>query len=435
MLVGFLGESKLDFNAEDFLESYQGSHRITLSEMQKDAIHKVITNKVLVLTGLPGTGKTSVVRAIVALFNQLGLNYSLMAPTGIAAKRLASVTGHEASTIHRAFGYDGTEWRYNESCKYSVNAVVIDEFSMVGQELFHQILGALEPSTILVLVGDDAQLPSVSPGNVLRELIKCPEVPTVRLTQIFRQVEASGIVQNAHRINAGNDLQVTNDDDSDFRFIPLVDETRAAQLIVQMAAKLKSRDANFQVLSPKYEGTLGVNNLNNLLHEELNPPATGKKEITLEGQRYREGDRLMVVKNDYQKGIYNGDMGKLTKICRDELILHIHGSGGGGVDLVVPIPRDEVSSKLKLAYAITVHRVQGSEFDTIILPMVRNHGRMLQRNLFYTAVTRARKKVWLLGDRSAITKAIQNDQVVQRGTALAKAITEAAHIGVKEETK
>lgn len=432
MLVDFLGDPNLDFNVEEFLTSYQESQRISLSEMQRDAIHKLITNKVLVLTGLPGTGKTTIVRTVVTLFNRLGLKYSLMAPTGIAAKRLAAVTGHEASTIHRAFGYDGTEWKYNQSCKYSISAVVIDEVSMVDQELFHRILEALDPSTILVLVGDDAQLPSVGPGNVLRELIKCPEVPTVRLTQIFRQVETSDIIQNAHRINAGNDIQTTNED-SDFRFVPLADEAKAAQLIVQMSAKLKGRDANFQVLSPKYEGTLGVNNLNNLLREELNPPSAGKKEIVIEGQRYREGDRLMVIRNDYEKGVYNGDMGKLTKVGRDDLTLHMHGAGDGGVDMVVLFPRDEVSTKLKLAYVITVHRCQGSEFDTIILPMVRAHGRMLQRNLFYTAVTRARKRVWVLGDRSSIVKAIANDQVVQRGTALAKAISEIIHSGVRNE--
>jgi exodeoxyribonuclease V alpha subunit len=432
MLVDFLGDPKLDFNVDDFLVTYQESQRIELSEMQRDAIHKLIQNKVLVLTGLPGTGKTTVVRTIVTLFNRLGLKYSLMAPTGIAAKRLAAVTGQEASTIHRALGYDGTEWKYNQSCKYTINAVVIDEVSMVDQELIHRVLSALEPSTILVLVGDDAQLPSVGPGNVLRELIKCPEVPTVRLTQIFRQVETSDIIQNAHRINAGRDIQLTRED-SDFRFVPIVDEVKAAQLIVQMSVKLKGRDANFQVLSPKYDGHLGVTNLNNLLREALNSPAPGKKEVVIEGQRYREGDRLMVIRNDYEKGVYNGDMGKLTRVGRDDLTLHMHGAGDGGVDMVVSFPKEEVTTKLRLAYAITVHKCQGSEFETIILPMVRTHGRMLQRNLFYTAVTRARKRVWVLGDKSAITKAIANDQVVQRGTALAKAITEVVHSGVRNE--
>jgi exodeoxyribonuclease V alpha subunit len=262
-------------------------------------------------------------------------------------------------------------------------------------------------------------------------LIKCPDVPTVRLTQIFRQAAQSGIIQNAHRINAGKDIDISNDE-SEFRFVSLVDEVKAANLIVQMAIKLKSRDANFQVLAPKYDGNLGVNNLNNLLKEALNPPASNKKEVVVDGQKYREGDRLMVVKNNYETGVYNGDMGKLTQIGRDTFTVNIHGAGEGGIDMVVIFPKDEVSSRLKLAYAITVHRIQGSEFDTIIIPIVRSHGRMLQRNLFYTAITRARKKVWVVGDRSAVTKAIDNDQVVQRGTALAKAISESARSSVGE---
>jgi exodeoxyribonuclease V alpha subunit len=430
LLASFIGDSKFEVQVDEFLTGYEEGHRIGLSEAQREAIHKLVTNKVLVLTGLPGTGKTTVVRAIVALFNRLGLNFSLMAPTGIAAKRLASVTGHEASTIHRALGYDGTEWRYHAGCKYTTGAVVIDEVSMVDQELFHRVLESLEPSTVLVLVGDDAQLPSVGPGNVLRELIKCPEVPTVRLTQIFRQAESSDIVQNAHRVNAGEDIKVSGGT-SDFQFVRMPDEAKAAQLIVQMSAKLKERDANFQVLSPKYDGTLGVNNLNNLVREALNPPGVGKKEAVIDGQRYREGDRLMFVKNDYERGVYNGDMGKLTQIERDDFILRVHGAGEGGVDLVVAIPKEEVSMRLRLAYAITVHKCQGSEFETIVLPMVKAHGRMLQRNLFYTAITRARKKVWVIGEISAVSKAVANDQVVQRGTALARAVTEAVRDGVK----
>jgi exodeoxyribonuclease V alpha subunit len=429
-LAEFLGESSLDISVPEFLTDYETLHQIALSEAQKQAVEKLVVNKVLVLTGLPGTGKTTVVRTVVNLFDRVGVSYALMAPTGIAAKRLAAVTGKDASTIHRAFGYDGESWSYNQANKYPIQAVVVDEVSMVDQELFFRILDALDPSTILVFVGDDAQLPSVGPGNVLRELTRCSDVSTVRLTQIFRQAEKSAIVINSHAVHAGREID-PGKDDSDFRFVSIGDEAKAAGLIVQMSEKLKAKDANFQVLSPKYDGVLGVTNLNNLIREALNPPAMGKREMVVAGQKFREGDRLMVVRNDYRKSVYNGDMGKLMQIGRDHFLVRIHGVGEGGIDMITEFPKEEIAERLKLAYAITVHKCQGSEFDTIILPMVRGHGRMLQRNLFYTAITRARKKVWVLGEYSSITRAIGNDQVVQRGTALAKSISEEVKLGVE----
>jgi len=434
LLAGFMGASSLDIEPTEFLKSYETAFQISLSTAQQDAVVKLLAHKVLVLTGLPGTGKTTVVKTIVNLFERAGLGLALMAPTGIAAKRLAAVTSHEASTIHRALRCDGTNWGYNRGNKYPIGAVVVDEMSMVDQELFFRILDALDPSTVLVFVGDDAQLPSVGPGNVLRELIRCPEVPTVRLTEIFRQAQQSTIVTNSHCINKGEDIDIGNEG-SDFRFVSMVNESKAADLIAKMSVKLKERDANFQVLSPKYDGTLGVNNLNNLLREALNPPGEGKREATIDGCKYRDGDRLMIVKNDYNLGVYNGDMGKLMGIERENFVVRVHGAGEGNVDMVVEIPRAEVPVKLKLAYAITTHKSQGSEFDTIILPLVRAHGRMLQRNLFYTAVTRARKKVWVLGDRGAVNRAIANDQVVQRGTALARSISLAIAAGVEEGVK
>lgn len=351
LLAQLMGKSDFDIDPEEFVSNYQLIHQISLSDLQKQAITKLLTHKVLVLTGLPGTGKTTVVRAIVNLFERMSLTFALMAPTGIAAKRLASVTGHEASTIHRAFRYDGVRWGFGREERYPIGAVVVDECSMVDQELLFRILDALEPSTVLVLVGDDAQLPSVGPGNVLRELVRCPEVPTVRLTEIFRQAQESAIIRNSHRVNRGDDVEV-GDEGSDFRFVPISDEGKAASLITHMAARLKARDENFQVLSPKYDGVLGVNNLNNLLRETLNPPDSGKREVTIDGCKYRDGDRLMVIRNDYKLGIYNGDMGKLIGIERDHFEVKIHGN----VDMKIDIPRSDVPSKLKLAYAITVHK-------------------------------------------------------------------------------
>lgn len=414
---------RMEIDLDAFLADYERGHQIELSEAQREGVHNLLRNRVLVVTGLPGTGKTTLVKAFVALFRRAKITTALMAPTGIAAKRLAAVTGSETATIHRTFGYDGDQWRYRADHKYATEAVIVDEMSMVDQELFFRILDALHPSTMLVLVGDDAQLPSVGPGNVLRELLQVKAVPHVRLTQIFRQAHTSEIVLASHQINRGEtpDLR-PRPPASEFQFVNCTDESKLADLIVKMAVKLKGRDANFQVLAPKYDGTVGVNNLNNLLREALNPEK-GQKEWRAGLLHVREGDRLMVIKNDYDRSIYNGDMGKLIRITKESLFLRIHGVGPGVVDLEVEIPKDEAVDKLRLAYAITVHKSQGSEFDTVILPMVKAHGRMRQRNLFYTAVTRAKKKCWLLGDPASVQAAIANDLVVQRNTLYGQAVS------------
>lgn len=420
LLAGFLTPGELSLDATSFLSDYESFHSIHLSEAQREAVEKLVTNRVLVLTGLPGTGKTTIVRAFVELFQRAGLSFALMAPTGIAAKKLSSVTGQQAFTVHRALKYNGDTWGYNSQSKYSVGAVILDESSMVDQELFFRVVDSLEPGTMLVLVGDDAQLPSVGPGSVLRELIQCPDIPTVRLTQIFRQAQESSIVSNSHRVNRGESIEVGGNE-SDFRFISIQDEGKIADLIVSMAVKLKDRDANFQVLSPKYDGIVGVNNLNSRLQEVLNEPSNTRKEFSRGNLKFREGDRLMVIKNDYQLGVFNGDIGKLLRVTKEYLEVIIYG-GGGDLDKVVTFPVSDVLIKLRLAYVITVHRSQGSEFETVILPVVKAQGRMLQRNLFYTAITRAKKKVWVLGDISAVQKAIDNDKVVLRNTGFGQAI-------------
>jgi exodeoxyribonuclease V alpha subunit len=421
-LAKFLTPSKIDVDMLAFLEEYERSNHIGFSEAQREAIRTLIEHKVLALTGLPGTGKTTVIRAIVRLFKQASMSFLLMAPTGIAAKRLSAVTGEPAGTIHRTFGYDGQSWEYNHRNKYGVAAVVVDELSMVDQELFYRILDALHPSTMLVLVGDDAQLPSVGPGNVLREMISCRRMPHVRLTQIFRQSAQSEIVLAAHKIDKGESPQL--DGKAEFQFVHVQDEGQIVDFIVKAAVKLKGRDANFQVMSPKYDGTIGVHALNERLRDALNPEA-GQKQWKVGKQLFREGDRVMVVKNDYRLNVYNGDMGKLVSIDRESLKVRVHGVGPGALDTQVDIPKVQAGIMLRLAYAVTVHRTQGSEFDTILMPIVRSQGRMLQRNLFYTAVTRAKKKVWLLGDSAAVYKAVANDKVVRRSTAFSSALLEA----------
>lgn len=373
---------------------------------------------------------TTILRALVQLLEEAHLTLALMAPTGIAAKRLASVTGHDASTVHRALKYDGSEWGYHSNNRYLVDGVIVDETSMMDQELLYRLLSALRPDTRLVLVGDDAQLPSVGPGNVLRELVECEEVPHVRLTEIFRQSSKSEIVINSHRINSGKMPELTfSREASEFKFVRVYDESRIAVLIVQMASKLKARNANFQVLSPKYDGTVGVDNLNSLLRDALNPSGPDSQDWDKGLQSFRRGDRLMVTANDYKLNVYNGDVGKLVAIGKEGLIVRIHGVGKG-LDMDVPFPNDVAKAKLRLAYAITAHKSQGSEFDTIIMPIVKTQGRMLQRNLLYTAVTRARKRVWLIGDEMAIQLAVNNNKVVRRNTVLAKALIQSLAAGV-----
>lgn len=421
ILSTFLGPSPISVDLGQFISGYQEAHGIELSDAQKAAILKLLESRVVVVTGQPGTGKTSVTRAFVALFEQAGLSFTLMAPTGIAAKRLSAATGQPAGTIHRTLGYQGDSWQYGADNKYSSDAVIVDEASMSDQEVFYQVLQSLSEGTILVIVGDDAQLPSVGPGNVLRELIASGKVPVVRLTQIFRQAAQSKIITNAHAINKGLSID-PGDDKSDFRFVP-VPPDKMVDLIVRMAEKLKSRDANFQVIAPKYDGVVGVNALNEALRNTLNPPAEAKRELKVGSLTFREGDRVIITKNDYKTGVYNGDTGKITDIERDSVVVRVY-SGGYGVDRLIQFKRAEFGEKVKLAYAITVHRSQGSEYGTVILPFVAEQGRMLQRNLIYTAVTRAREKVWVLGEMAAVRKAIGNDKVVFRGTGLAKALSE-----------
>jgi exodeoxyribonuclease V alpha subunit len=420
-LARFIKPSKLDIDLLAFLADYQKGQAIELSDAQREGVKQLVDNHVLVLTGGPGTGKTTLVRTFVRLFKQAGIPTQLVAPTGIAAKRLAFVTGNDAATIHRTFGYNGRTWAFNNINKFSAGAVIVDEMSMVDQELFYRLLDALHPSTMLVLVGDDCQLPSVGPGNVLRELLNCASIPHVRLTQIFRQAEKSDIVQASHRIQRGDPLVLEGrPPESDFQFVHCTDENVLADLIVKMAAKLKSKDSNFQVLSPKYDGSTGVTNLNDRLREALNPNKD-LPEWQAGKLRVRLGDRVMVTKNDYELNVYNGDMGKLHEILRDAIVVKIHGPTRDD-DRLVTFTKTKAMEMLQLAYCITVHKSQGSEFDTIIMPIVRAHGRMRQRNLFYTGVTRARKKVWLLGDPLSVSYAIENDKVVQRNTVLGRVV-------------
>jgi exodeoxyribonuclease V alpha subunit len=377
------------------------------------------------------------------LLHEAGVQPLVVAPTGIAAKRVASVTGVTASTIHRAFKAKGIEneggreatyagvvgergegalsdgsdeeWGYGPGKPHPAEVVVIDESSMVDQAVLYRVLSCTRPDTRLVFVGDAAQLPSVGAGNVLRDLIASEQFPTVALTEVFRQADTSPIVTAAHDIFHGRVPEAPVK--SDFSLIPLADEEEVLKTILSLSEKLYGQRANFQVLSPRHAGTLGVTNLNTRLRAILNPAQHGLNEVTLGGETLREGDRVIVCKNDYKLGVFNGDVAKVNFIDKNakEIEIKIHGPPV----MLVRIPRSSAGTLLRLAYAVTVHRCQGLEYDMVVMPIVDGFAHQLQRNLFYTAITRAKKKVLLVGTHRAMERAVLNNREDARNTLFA----------------
>lgn len=358
LLKAFDGTSHLGVDTSEFIKDYERIYGISFSPQQEDAIKTLNKEKVLLLTGLPGTGKSTVTKALVRLFEKASLTVTLMAPTGIAAKRLSTVVGAEAGTIHRTLGFTGEDWTYNEHQKFVTDAVVVDESSMIDQDLFYKLLRALEPTTILVLVGDAAQLPSVGAGNVLQELINSEVIPRVHLTEIFRQEGASDIILNAHRINSGQDLILGDpkDKDTDFRFISESSPDRIRNGVLQVIKRLyeSGTASSFQVISPTYKGPLGVDRFNEEIKELLNPK-TSQLEVTLRKTSFREDDRIMIVKNNYNLNIYNGEIGKLHQIKRKDSLLRLKIFDEPD-DRILELPFAQAPSMTTLAYALTVHR-------------------------------------------------------------------------------
>jgi len=406
-------------DVEKHILSHEKDNDITLSEEQKMALYQFAKEKVSIITGLPGTGKTTIIRAIVSLIKKQHLRLTCMTPTGISAKRMAETTGHDAYTIHRILGYRGNEWTYNEGNKFDTDVIIIDEASMVDQEVFYRLLSAIKDRVHLIIVGDHNQLPSVGAGNVLRELLNCEMIPTVKLEKIFRQNEASSIIKVSHQIKDGNpSLELFKDDPKgDVFFYRENSPEKIEGFIVKLCQKFKEeKKVIFQILSPRNQGPLSVESLNTILQEVLNPAKDDLSDLKCLGFILRKGDRIKVKKNDYENGIYNGDIGKVSHI------------GGGFVTIIVderPIKLsvDEVNEKIKLAYCLSVHASQGQEYPYILLPFINQHGKMLlQRNLLYTAITRAKQKVIIMGHGSAIEKAINNSSVYRRNTKLGERI-------------
>jgi len=390
-----------------------------LSEEQRSALEVTLAHPVSILTGGPGTGKTTCLKALIGTLESQSKRYALASPTGRAAKRLSEATGRPASTIHRLLEYSPIDgFKRNEESPLEVDFLIVDEASMLDLLLTNNLLKALRPGMQLLFVGDVDQLPAVGAGDVLRNLIGSGILPVARLSTIFRQAANSHIITNAHLINQGKLPVLSKETDSDFFLFPAEDAIAAADWIVQIVSERIPQKFGFdaihdiQVLAPLYRGPAGVTALNERLQEKLNPPAPNKPERQLYGTLFRLGDKVMQLQNNYDKDVYNGDMGFVRSIDLIEQTLALDFDGRR-----VTYDWSE-ADELTLAYVVSVHKAQGSEFPVVVMPVVTQHYTMLQRNLLYTAVTRARKLCVLTGNRRALSMAVHNNKVTQRFTAL-----------------
>ena len=437
--------------AEEALRVWATGKKISLTAQQQEAAVKALVSPVSILTGLPGTGKTTTLMAVVSVLQDMGVPLLLCAPTGIAAKRMSIVTGKDAYTIHRAFGAKGVggdsdeleatyvgivrdpgkkhsrteaepggDWDYGPNRHHPAGVTIIDECSMLDLHMLHRVMTSTSTSCRIVFVGDPYQLPSVGSGDVLRDLVQSGVFPHSHLDQIFRQEGTSGIVLAAHEVHAGRTPKV---DGKDFILFEASSELAAADLLVKVSEKLYDKESNFQVLSPRHAGDAGVTTLNQRIRIVLNPALSEKNEQRFGDSLVREGDRIMVVKNDANSGVYNGDVGKISRIDKKAKEVEIKVFEGVGVPpRLVRYPFKDAAKSLRLAYAQTVHKSQGQEYDIIVIPVLSSFGRQLQRNLFYTAITRAKKKVIMIGSISAIERAVQNNASDQRNSFLSHRI-------------
>ncbi len=403
------------------LEWVQTHLNIQLAENQKKAVAAALSDKFLVITGGPGTGKSTITNAILTIMEKLTSSILLAAPTGRAAKRMTEITGRKASTIHSLLSYDfkAGGFRKNRQSPLECDFIVVDEASMIDTYLMYSLLKAIPRHARVVFVGDVNQLPSVGPGNVLKDMIDSKAVPVVMLTEIFRQAAGSKIITNAHKINKGMMPEIQNTSDSDFYFIDEEEPEKVLQTILALVIHRLPQKYGFhpsndiQILAPMKKGVIGTENLNIVLQEKLNP---SKVAVYRAGRKFHTNDKVMQIRNDYKKEVFNGDIGFIESI--DE----------SGQQVIVKFDDREVTypfhdlDDLVLAYAVSVHKYQGSECKCIVMPVHTTHFKLLLRNLLYTAVTRGKQIVVLVGTRKALSIAVRNDEVLLRYTGLQQAL-------------
>lgn len=410
-------------NLSLFIKVWEKDNQIQLAQKQKEAIKACLHHGVLVLTGGPGTGKTTVIKGILSILKAQGLKIRLAAPTGRAAKRLSETTGQKALTIHRLLEANNLTQDDNLQLGFSkdindqldADVIILDEVSMVDIVLMHHFLNAVPDGCRIILVGDTDQLPAVGPGSVLKDIIRSQKIPAIRLDEIFRQAQTSMIIQNAHIINAGR-LPDIRKQYSDFVFYELNDDTSITQKILDLCTKDLPHEGfdvlkDVQVLSPMHRFLCGVENLNLMLQEQLNPKKN-QDELKYSSQTFRVGDKVMHIRNNYQKNVFNGDIGFIQDINNEKLTVDYF-------DHIVTYEKNELN-ELTLAYASSVHKSQGSEYKVVIIPLSTSHYIMLQRNLLYTAITRAKQKVIIIGSKKALMTAIQSNRTQKRYTLLAE---------------
>ena len=422
---------------DDKIDAVEDLSGICLAKQQRTAVIEAMREGVLVITGGPGTGKTTIIHTIIQIFKSSGMEVVLAAPTGRAAKRMTETTGIEAKTIHRMLGVayaddDNGRQKFdkNETETIEADVIIIDEVSMVEMQQCNKLLKAIEPGTRLILVGDANQLPSVAAGNVLKDIIKSKKIKVVRLTEIFRQARESAIITNAHKINSGEE-PVMNGNNTDFFFVnaqyaPEV-PGKIVELITKRLPKFTGVDSfsDMQVLTPMRKGDIGAAGLNKTLQKALNPPSDGKKEYETSSCTFREGDKVMQIKNNYNiswkienrlgkviddgTGIYNGDMGIIKSINKQAETITVLFD-----DMRQAVYEFTALDELELAYAVTIHKSQGSEYPVVIIPIHSGPPMLMSRNLLYTAVTRAKKFVIIVGLKSSVNRMVANDREVSR---------------------
>jgi len=389
---------------------------IKLAELQKAAIEKALSEKVMVITGNPGCGKSTLVKGIIDILARKGGRIMLAAPTGRAAKRLSELSKMEARTIHRLLEYKKARFERNMDNPLEADLLVVDEASMIDMVLMNHLLRAVPDRASIILVGDVDQLPSVGAGNVLKDLIASGMVPVVALTEIFRQARDSMIVVNAHRINRGERPELRNSSSQDFFFIEEDEAERVSERIISLVSERLPRHygldpvRDIQVLSPMHRGVAGVGYLNQALQARLNP---GGRPVGKGGREFRVGDKVMQMRNNYDLDVYNGDMGIVSSVIPEDNVMRVDYDGR-----IVEYDFSDLD-ELTLAYACSIHKAQGSEYPAVVVPVHTQHYIMLQRNLIYTALTRAKKLAVFVGSRKALAMAVRNDKVAKRYSGLA----------------